>query len=92
MLSVLAFSAACLAALGTLALTWACTRAGWAALRHEIAAGDPVNVVTVTIRHTSIAPARGAEQPAVIYRPEFAATKARPAPFAARLRVLRAAA
>ena len=99
MLSVLAplvLCAATIAALGTLAVTWARTREGWAALSHEMAADTPVNGVTVTLRHTSVATAPVLPE-VVIYRPVFATSQRRAAPygsgpFASALRVLRAAA
>ena len=100
MLSVLGLTFAAIAA-GILSLalidTWRRTRPAWLALGAELAAGTATNIVTVTIRNTSVASVASVPRMAeiaapetVIYRPAFA--KPQPAPFSGRFRGLRAAA
>ena len=86
---------AALVAAGVLAITWARYRPQWGALGQTAAAAAPVDVITITLRNTSVALAphpSDCTPQVVIYRPEFSAAKQQATPFPATLRVLRAAA
>ena len=89
MLSVFGLAIVLVAALGTLLASWHRYRPAWVAFGLELnadpATGVPTNVATVTIRNTTVGPLEASMARPVPARP-------RPAPFAANLRGLRAAA